>query len=98
MKNKITKSTQTPIGKSYSNMIADIDNATISISTSVTEGVKLYIFKAKIKVYVDQASLGNGSGEVMTETVMFSTTNSVDVAKNPYLIIETELGKKYTLA
>lgn len=97
MAKKITNSVPTPIGKSFSDMIADVDNSTISISSNTEEGVTTYTFKARVSIYANQAALDNGSTAVMTEYIVVNTTNIANVQKKPYGIIETELAKKYTL-
>lgn len=98
MSKKITTSIKTPTGDSFTNMIVDIDNASINISPETTEGVTEYVLKAKVKVYTSQANLAADSKEAFVENVIIRSTNIDDVKTDPYMSIETELDKKYTFA
>lgn len=98
MSKKITTSIESPTGNSYTNMIMDVDNAYINIGVEETDGLVEHVLKAKIKVYTSQANLDTGKKESFIEKLTFRTENIKDVQKNPYGIIESELGKKYTLA
>jgi len=98
MSKKITSSVDLEIGKSFSNMIVDIDNALVSISSGLDDdGNKEYTFKSKVKIYVSQTAFDDNKKEVMIESIFIKSNSVSTFSKDPYKIIETELKKKYTL-
>ena len=90
----ITKSVDTEIGKSYTNMVADVDKATISISYN--EITQKHIFRAKVNLYVTATALSDGKKAVQVETIQFEDTLA-NVSKDPFAIIDVKITEKYKL-